>query len=353
VLALRIHGRQDLQLETVSAPPDPLADQVLIRPRSCGICGTDLHEFAMGPVIVRTAPHPLTGACVPQILGHEFAGDVIAVGTEVRNVKPGDRVAVMPLISCGNCRYCRSGQRHLCELMACTGLTDPSGGMAELALVHEYQVHPLSENLSYDEGALIEPAAVALRAVERAKRKDGESALITGAGPIGVLVAIVGRAMGLGTIFMAEPNLRRRDWLERAGVCDLAIDPTDVDVGHVVARLTSAMGVDIAFECAGQQSALDTCFAAVRRGGTVVQTALFTKAATVDPYQWCFKDLRIEATWGYLTDMWPRLIALAGERRLGLERLVTARVPLDRAAEGFHLLLAPDSSDIKVMIDCG
>src|SRR2546423_8997250 len=146
--ALRFHAARDLRIEDVPAPAEPGGGEVVVRVASCGICGTDLHEYVAGPIVTPTDPHPLTGAQNPQILGHEFAGEVVAVGAGVTHVAEGDRVAIMPLVYCGQCAYCRRGLQHLCASMGCVGLSHAWGGMAELATVAEYQVVRLPESVT-------------------------------------------------------------------------------------------------------------------------------------------------------------------------------------------------------------
>src|ERR1051326_3171242 len=147
--ALRFHNARDLRIEDVAEPGDPRDDEVVVHIATCGICGTDLHEYIAGPIVTPVEPHPLTGAQNPQILGHEFAGEVVAVGAGVTGVAEGDRVAIMPLAYCGHCAYCRRGLQHLCARMGCVGLSHEWGGMAELATVAGYQVVRLPEALTY------------------------------------------------------------------------------------------------------------------------------------------------------------------------------------------------------------
>src|SRR5438067_403852 len=158
--ALRFHTARDLRVEDVPEPGEPREDEVVVRVATCGICGTDLHEYAAGPIVTPVEPHPLTGAQNPQILGHEFSGDVVAVGSAVSRVVVGDRVAIMPLAYCGRCAYCSRGLQHLCATMGCVGLSHAWGGMAELATVAEYQIVRLPDAVSYDQGAVVEPTAV-------------------------------------------------------------------------------------------------------------------------------------------------------------------------------------------------
>ncbi|MDX6378719.1 MAG: (R,R)-butanediol dehydrogenase / meso-butanediol dehydrogenase / diacetyl reductase, partial [Gaiellaceae bacterium] len=208
--ALRFHAARDLRIEELAEPGAPEPGEVTVSVVSCGICGTDLHEYIAGPIVTPVEPHPLTGAQNPQILGHEFAGDVVAVGPGVTRVAPGDRVAIMPLSYCGHCHYCVRGLQHLCATMACVGLSHPWGGMAALASVAEDQIVPLPDGVSYEQGALIEPAAVAAYGVERGGVGPGDRVLITGAGPIGALAALCARAAGAAEVYVSEPNPARR-----------------------------------------------------------------------------------------------------------------------------------------------
>ena len=174
-------------------------------------------------------PHPLTGAQNPQILGHEFAGDVVAIGPrrdERRRGRPRRDHAARVLRPCA---YCRRGLQHLCATMACVGLSHAWGGMAELATVAEYQVVRLPGAVDYRQGALIEPTAVAAYGVERAGVGPGDRVLVTGAGPIGALAALCARSAGASTVYVSEPNAARRARAEALGVAAV-LDPTAVDV---------------------------------------------------------------------------------------------------------------------------
>ena len=161
MLAARFYGATDIRLEEVDVPKIKESDDVLVEVAYCGICGTDLHEYLMGPIVTPVNPHGLTGATLPQTLGHEFSATVVEIGPDVRDVAPGDRVAIMPAIVCGRCYHCRRGNGHLCTSFACTGLSAETGGLANFATVKEYQVAKLPDEVSNLAGALIEPACVA------------------------------------------------------------------------------------------------------------------------------------------------------------------------------------------------
>src|ERR1700722_9874970 len=196
--AARFYSARDIRIDEVPEPDQDLgARDVVVKPRWCGICGTDLHEYMAGPIIIPVEPAPTTGGRA-QIMGHEFSGEVLAVGSEVSHLGPGDRISVMPLAYCGECYYCRRGLNNLCPRMACVGLMTPWGGFAEVAVVQDYQAWPLPESVSYEQGAVIEPAAAAAYGVERGQVRAGDTVLVTGGGPIGALAVLAAFAAGAG-----------------------------------------------------------------------------------------------------------------------------------------------------------
>jgi (R,R)-butanediol dehydrogenase/meso-butanediol dehydrogenase/diacetyl reductase len=348
--ALRFHAARDLRIEDVAPPPDPEAGQVVVRVASCGICGTDLHEFAAGPIVTPVEPHPLTGAQNPQILGHEFAGDVVATGAGVTRVREGDRVAIMPLAYCGHCAYCRRGLQQLCATMACVGLSHAWGGMAELATVAEYQVVRLPDGVTYQQGALIEPTAVAAYGVERAGVAPGDRVLITGAGPIGALAVLCARSAGASTVYVSEPNPARRARADALGVATV-LDPTSVDVPAYLRERSDGLGVDVAIECSGHPAGFATAIASLRRRGMLAQTGLFVGEATVEPMLWSLNDLTIVGTWCYWVYDFDRIAAQIAAGDLPVERVITSAVALDAAPDAFDRLASGAADEIKVLIE--
>lgn len=348
--ALRFHAARDLRVEDVPEPGPPRRGEVTVRVAAVGICGTDLHEYVAGPIVTSAEPHPLTGARNPQILGHEFSGDVVAVGEGVTRVRAGDRVAIMPLAYCGTCPYCVRGLQHLCATMGCVGLSHPWGGMAELATVSEYMVVPLPDAVSYLQGALIEPTAVAAYGVERAGVQPGEKVLVTGAGPIGALAALCARAAGAGTVYISEPNPSRRARAESLGVATV-IDPTAVDVPALLKDESGGLGVDRAIECSGHPAGLRAALESLRRRGTVAQTGLFVGEASVEPMLWALNDLTIVGTWCYWVYDFDRIAASIAAGDLPVEKVVTDTVSLDQAPAAFALLASGSADQMKVLID--
>lgn len=348
--ALRFHAARDIRVEEVAAPAAPGPGEVVVRVVTCGICGTDLHEYVAGPIVTPVEPHPLTGAQNPQILGHEFAGDVLAVGAGVTRVSNGDRVAIMPLAHCGHCEYCRRGLQHLCMTMACVGLSHAWGGMAELATVAEYQVVPLPAGVTYRQGALIEPTAVAAYGVERAGVGPGDQVLVTGAGPIGALAALCARSAGASTVYVSEPNPARRRRAEALEVATV-LDPTVVDVPEFLHEETGGLGVDAAIECSGHPNGFAAAVRSLRKRGTLAQTGLFVGEATVEPMLWALNDLTIVGTWCYWVYDFDRIASQIAAGDLPVERAVTRSVTLDGATDAFAQLASGGADEIKVLID--
>src|SRR6478609_7488852 len=335
--ALRFHAAHDLRIEEVAEPPAPGPGEVVVRVVTCGICGTDLHEYVAGPIVTPVEPHPLNGAQNPQILGHEFAGDVVATGPGVTRVGEGDRVAIMPLAYCGHCAYCQRGLQHLCATMACVGLSHAWGGMAELATVADYQVVPLPDSVSYHQAALIEPTAVAAYGVERAGVAPGDRVLVTGAGPIGALAALCARAAGASSVYVSEPNPARRARAEALGIATV-LDPSSVDVPELLHEQTDGLGVDVAIECSGHTHGFAASVASLRKRGTLAQTGLFVGEATVEPMLWSLNDLTIVGTWCYWVYEFDRVAAQIAAGSLPVERVITSKVSLNDAPGAFASL---------------
>ena len=303
--ALRFHAARDLRLEEVATPPRPTGDQVLVAPVKAGICGTDVHEYAEGPLRTVVKPHPVTGGHVPQILGHEFAGTIVDVGPDVRSLTPGQRVSVMPLRAAASAR-CAAPDASTCDLRAAVGLRHPWGGMAELALVQERQASPMPDSLTWEQGAMIEPAAVSWAAAQAAGEvAPGQSVLVTGFGPIGALAAFAAVAAGGEARRRAEFRARRAR--RRAGLRRRRPALWPSPRRRPATRF--ADGVDVAIECAGVEAAIQGALASLRPGGVVVQTGVPATPPTLDLRSLMLRGLSIVAVLvGYPLSCWPTVM---------------------------------------------
>jgi (R,R)-butanediol dehydrogenase / meso-butanediol dehydrogenase / diacetyl reductase len=256
----------------------------------------------------------------------------------------------MPLLFCGQCYYCRRGLNHLCQSMACVGLSFGWGGIAELAVVPASKVSALPDGVSDLQGALVEPGAVAAYGVDTAGVRPGDTVLVTGAGPIGALAALYASANG-ARVFISEVNQTRADLARSLDVGEV-LDPTQVDVAAWVKDNTEGIGADAVIECSGNERALQTAIAAVRSAGRISQTGLHTKDAAIDPMALAEHDVTLAGTWCYPVSDWPRIIALIASGRYPVQKVVTAQIPMaDVVQSGFETLLSPSGDQVKVLVE--
>lgn len=349
--AVRFHGARDVRVEDVPPPGAQLAPtEVLLRPRLVGICGSDLREYVAGPIDTSYEPHPVTGARIPQIMGHEISADVEAVGDAVSGVVPGSRVTVMPEAFCGECYACRNGMQPLCSNEACVGMSWHWGGMAELAVVQAHQAIPLPDAVSYEQGALIEPAAVAVHAIKRGGVKPGDTVLVTGAGPIGALSVLAARAAGAEQVFLSEPNPARALHVASLGT-DASFDPASEDVAAAIRDRTGGVGVDVAFECSGNDAALRACLSATRARGVVAQVGLHVKDVSIDVVDLTEREIALIGVYAYPVTSFPEVAAQVASGALPVERIVTSRIGLDEVvSKGFDALADPAGGDVKILL---
>lgn len=287
--AVRFHGQKDIRLEKVPIP-EIKPGWVKLRPKFCGICGTDLHEFLGGANLIPTeTPHPITGETLPLTIGHEFSGIVEEVGDGVTHVKKGDRVCVQPTIYEGGCRACKRGLVNCCDKNGFIGLSGWGGGMADFTSAPASAVKLLPDNVPLEVGALVEPLAVGWHAVAISPYKDGDAVLVLGGGPIGlsVIQALVGR--GCKNIIVSEVSRRRREFAQEFGAHHV-VDPTTTDVVAEVERLTGGEGADLGFDAAGVQVAVDTAFKAIKARGMLVNIAVWEKRATLNMNDIVFRE---------------------------------------------------------------
>lgn len=352
--ALRFHAAKDLRIEDIETPSDPGPGEVRVENRFAGICGTDLHEYAYGPIFVPGEPHPFTGACAPQVLGHEFGGVVSAVGRGVENTREGDRVSIQPLVMprTGD-YYAARGLFHLSSELAQVGLSWKHGGMSEAALVNDYNVFAIDDDMTDRQAALVEPTAVAVYACDRGGVSAGNSVLVTGAGPIGILALLAARAAGATQLFISDVNDKRLALAETAVPGVITINPGTSDVGATLRDATEGhVGCDVAIECAGNEHALKACLDGVRKQGIVVQTGLHPGENPLNWFDVTFKDVDIRGSWAYPTHYWPRVARLIASGQIPAENIVTRTVTLDQAiTHGFDALMDPAGDQLKILID--
>lgn len=328
------YGREDLRLEQVPEPrPGP--GDVKLRIFFNGICGSDLHEYYEGPITTRVEPHPLTGVRNPVIFGHEMCGEVVEVGAGVEDLERGTRVAVEPVETCGTCLYCRAGQYNHCGLLAFHGYNRSGGGLAEYTVVRRSMAHALPAQMSPEQGALIEPLAIAYSTVNRSRVEAGQTVAVHGAGPIGIGVYLTLRRRGVRVI-MSDPSPARRAVLEQLGA-EIVLDPRESNVVSAIRDLTGGRGAHASIDAAGVPMAFSAAFEGTAVDGNVVVVAIHTRPLEIDPMKILMSEARITgvalscgafpsviaemAAGAYPLAGWVEKISFDGIIRDGFERL--------------------------------
>lgn len=349
--AARYYDRGDIRIEDI-AEPEVGPGMVGIDVAWCGICGTDLHEYAEGPIFIPPAghPQPISKESAPITLGHEMSGVVTAVGPGIDDVAVGDHVVVEPYILHDDVDTGpASHDYHLSPDMNFIGLGGCGGGLGEKIAVKRRWVHRISPDIPLDQAALIEPLSVGCHAVERSGAGAGAVALITGAGPIGLLTAAVCTAKGITTI-ISEPSSLRRQKAADAGVGDHIVDPTADDVVGRVLEITGGRGADVGFECTSVQPALDTLFDALKPTGVLVVVSIWSHPGSVEMQKLVLKEIDMRGTIAYVNSH-PAAITLVEEGKVDLAPFITGRIALDDLIDkGFDTLIHRNETAVKILV---
>ncbi len=345
------YGKEDIRIEEV-AEPQLRPGTVKIAPAYNGICGSDLHLFHEGPMPpapTADTPHPLSGETLPVILGHEFSGVVEELGKGVERLAVGDRVVVEPLMVDGTCPACKAGKYNLCKQMGFIGISGLGGGLSEQIVVEQRWVHPVGD-MPLDQAAMIEPLSVALHSVKHAGVKPGQTAVIGGAGPIGLLVAAVLKAKGLTTI-VSEMSAARRDKALSSGVADVVVDPASEDLAAVVAERTGGAGADVAFDAAGASVVVAQLLGVLAAGGRLEVVAIHTKPVALDiTAQLTMQDRVMGSSIGYAHDH-AEAIELVHTRKVHLAQFITSKIKVDDVVEqGIERLVTNKDNEVKILV---
>lgn len=348
--AARYYGNHDIRIEDVQEPT-VAPGEVGVEVAWCGICGTDLHEYQDGPIFCPTqdTPHPISGETAPVTLGHEMSGVVYAVGEGVDDIAVGQHVVVEPYIVRDDVDTSASSQTyHISPDANFIGLAGRGGGLGERLSVKRRWVHPLDESVPLDQAALIEPLSVGYHAYKRSDAKAGDFALITGAGPIGLLTAAVLLAQGV-TVAISEMSELRRKKAQEIGV-QHTFDPRETDVPQAVRDLTGGKGADVGFECTSVQPALDTLVDALGPRGVLVVVSIWGKPGTFNMQQIVLKELDVRGTIGYVNSH-PETIKLVESGKIDLRPFITGKIALDHLIdEGFDTLLHHNETAVKILV---
>jgi 2-desacetyl-2-hydroxyethyl bacteriochlorophyllide A dehydrogenase len=332
-----LYGVGDIRVEDREIPK-PTSQEVLIKVKACGVCGTDNS--------LNKGDYP---ANYPVIIGHEFSGDVVKIGDEVTSIRVGDRVTVDPNRVCHKCIYCRSGLEHLCLNLQSMGV-HIDGADAEYCLMLESNVYVIPDSLTYEEAAFCEPLACAVHGVDLIGVKSGDTVVIIGAGGMGNLITQCVKNAGATNIIVSEPIKHRRDLALENGAT-LTFDPKQVNLNAEIRKI-KAVGADVVIEVAGNTRAQSECIPLARKGGTVQFFGCAPKENNIqiNPFEINDSELRILGSFNnqFATGRAVRLLA---SKKVRVDNLISHHFELKNYLDVFKVFGSPESLKLMVVVD--
>jgi len=333
------------ELEIADLPtPAAGADEVLIRVGACGICGSDVHGYDGS-----------SGRRIPPIvMGHEAAGRIAAVGAGVTGLVEGDRVTFDSTIYCGACGYCQRGEVNLCDHRQVLGVScgdySRAGAFAEFVAVPARVVYKLPGSISFAEAAMLEAVAVAIHGVSLAKISAESTALVVGAGTIGVLTLQALRAAGCKRVLVSDVDETRLKMAKELGAADVLL--ADKDVVAQILQRTGGVGVDVALEAVGRNETVNAAIASVRKGGTVVLVGNISPEVTLPLQKVVTRQIRLQGSCASAGE-YPEAIALMASGAIRVKPLISAIAPLAEGPAWFERLYAREPNLLKVVLTPG
>jgi len=325
---------EDKEKFAIREVPDPVPDrdEVLIKVKYCGICGSDLHIFREGAGV---GP------------GHEFSGDIVDIGTEVKGWKTGDRVVVEPVISCGECHWCKRGEIGLCEQYY-VALLEYKGSFSTYVKARYDRLYRLPGDMSYEDAALVEPTTCGVHAVRLSGMEEGGVVAVLGLGPIGQLVARVARAWGAGAVYAVEISPSRIELARSAS--DEVIDARAVNPVERILELTHGTGADVVFECAGSVLTTQQSIAVVRKGSTVVIAGICFEPVELPISTVMLNGITIKGSICFSEGEFASAFDLVKDGKVDVAPLVTCKIPLEDINEAFAKALRGEGGKILIEI---
>lgn len=342
--AVVLHAPNDLRFEDISTPVAG-PGEVVVRTRAAAICGTDLRIVDGSKT---------RGVRYPSVLGHELAGEVAEVGSGVTGLVVGERVAVTPIVYCRNCYYCNHGMENLCINNRALGY-DYDGGFAEYTLVPAAavaagNVFPLPDGVSFVEGSLAEPLACCLNGMEKSRVSIGQTVLVVGAGPIGLMHVQLAKAAGAREVLVSEPQAHRREYAHGMGATRV-VDPQETNLAQVVADLTAGLGVDAAIIAIGSPEAVDQSLGLVRKGGTLNLFAGFPGRGDVvlSANAIHYGEINVVGTSSSSRSHYGQALGLIESGAVNLRALATSLHPLAETMDAIALVRRGDG--LRAIVD--
>ena len=338
--ALLLSSYKNLELADLPAP-SPAPDEVLIRVAACGICGSDVHGYDGS-----------SGRRIPPIvMGHEAAGVIAAVGAAVKTFAPGDRVTFDSTVYCGECPNCRRGNVNLCDRRQVLGVScgdyRRAGAFAEFVAVPARILYRLPDNFPFAEAAMLEAVAVAIHGVNLAQLAPNSTALVVGAGTIGILTLQALRAAGCSKVFVTDVDTQRLALAKKLGATETLLSDDSL-LARILER-TSNEGVDVALECVGRNETVAASIDATRKGGTVVLVGNIAPTVNLPLQKVVTRQIRLQGSCASAGE-YPQAIEWMASGKIQVKPLITAIAPLEEGPRWFERLHAREPNLLKVVL---
>ena len=321
------------------AVPEPGPDQVLVKIKKIGICGSDIHVYH--------GTHPYTSYPVTQ--GHEVSGEIVKLGEYVKDLSVGQRITIEPQVFCGRCYPCLHGKYNLCEHLKVMGF-QTTGTASEYFAVDASKVTPLPEGMTFSEGAMMEPLAVTVHAAKRFPDLKGAKTVVLGCGPIGILLAQSLKALGADKVLVTDISDTRLELAKSVGA-DYAVNTLHKDFGEAMLEAYGPDKADVIFECAGSDITMEQAIQNARKGSMIVLVAVFGKRASVDLAKLNDSELDLNTSMMYRHEDFVDAIRLVNEGKILLKPLETAHFAFADYQKAYEYIDNNRETTMKIIID--
>lgn len=335
------YGGKDFRIEDVPKP-EIKDDEILIAMKAASICGSELHAYE-GISKRREEIHG-----VPLVMGHEFSGEVAEVGKNVKNVAVGDRVGVNPIVTCGKCEQCMTGQTNICKNFRLLGL-HVNGAFGEYVPMVAENCYKIPDSMTFEEASLLEPCSVGIHAINITPHKLGDDVVVLGVGTIGLMALQAAKCAGAGRIFATDTVDYRLDMAKKIGA-DEVINVKNEDPVEKIMELTGNEGVDAVIEAVGSEKTVQQGLELVKKGKTVTVIGMMENKMELGMLGVSVKETKIQGDYGYTKRDFASSLKLIASGRMNVKQIITHTLPLDDVATGFGLLAEKRENAVKVIL---
>lgn len=319
--------------------PDPGPDQVLVKIKRIGVCGSDIHVYH--------GTHPFTSYPITQ--GHEVSGVVVKTGEYAKNYSVGQKVVIEPQVYCGHCYPCLHGKYNLCENLKVMGF-QTTGTASEYFAVDESKVTPIPDEMTYDEAAMIEPLAVTVHAAKRFEDIRGSKVVVLGCGPIGILLMQSAKALGAAEVMVTDVSEYRLQLAKQLGA-DYVVNTAEKDFGEALTEAFGPDKADVMYDCAGNDITMNQAILNARKGSTIILVAVFGKMANVDLAKLNDSEIDLNTTMMYRHEDYVDAIRLVNEGKIQLQPLMSNHFAFQDYLKAYEYIDANKETTMKVIID--